>query len=258
MAVEPRTAVVTGAASGIGLAIAEHLIGEGWRVAAVDRDAAGLSGLAARHPDPARLLALPLDITDEGAVEAAMTTATDALGPVTGVVNAAGIAADIPALDTPVALYRKILDVNVIGSFIVARAAARRMVARAKAGEPSGAIVTIASVSGLRGGKGRIAYGSSKAAVILQTQVLANDLAPYGIRCNAIAPGPIETPLIKAMHTAEDRATWSRFVPMNRYGRPEDIAHAAAFLLDETRAAFITGEVLAVDGGFAGAGIIVR
>lgn len=253
-----RVAFVTGAASGIGLAIAEHLAAEGWRVAAADRDAGQLAALAARYPDRTKVLPLPLDVTDEAAVEAAMTSATDALGPVTGVVNSAGIAADIPALDTPVDLYRKILDVNVIGSFIVARAAARRMIARAKSGETAGAIVNIASVSGLRGGKGRVAYGSSKAAVILQTQVLANDLAPYGIRCNAIAPGPIETPLIKALHTLEDRAVWSRFVPMNRYGRPEDIAHAAAFLLDETRAAFITGEVLAVDGGFSGAGVIAR
>jgi NAD(P)-dependent dehydrogenase (short-subunit alcohol dehydrogenase family) len=253
-----RVAFVTGAASGIGLAVAEHLVAEGWRVAAADRDAGQLAVVAERHPDRAELLTLLLDVTDEAAVEAAMTLATDALGPITGVVNSAGIAADVPALDTPVDLYRRILDVNVIGSFIVARTAARRMIARARPGEPAGAIVNIASVSGLRGGKGRVAYGSSKAAVILQTQVLANDLAPHGIRCNAIAPGPIETPLIKALHTAEDRAVWSRFVPMNRYGRPEDIAHAAAFLLDETSAAFITGAVLAVDGGFSGAGVIVR
>lgn len=245
------TAIVTGGASGIGLAIVEELLAVGWQVAAADRDEAALRALAEHAPGDGRLLTFALDVTDEAAVERVVAEVTSRLGPVTGVVNSAGIAADIPTLDTPVDLYRRILDVNVIGSFLVARAAARVM--RDHGG---GAIVNIASVSGLRGGKGRVAYGSSKGAVVVQTQVMANDLARYGIRVNAIAPGPVETPMVQAVHTDADRETWLRHVPMKRYGRPGEIASVAVFLLDAEKAAYVTGEIIAVDGGFRGAGIL--
>ena len=163
----------------------------------------------------------------------------ETLGGLDGVVNSAGIAADIPALDTPVDLFRKILDVNVIGTFIVARAAARLM--KDKGG---GAIVNLASVSGLRGGKGRSAYGASKGAVVVLTQVLANDLARHGIRVNAIAPGPTDTPMVKAVHADADRELWKRYVPMRRYADPGEIATAIEFLLDGTKSSYITGEIL--------------
>jgi NAD(P)-dependent dehydrogenase (short-subunit alcohol dehydrogenase family) len=87
---------------------------------------------------------------------------------------------------------------------------------------------------------------------------MANDLAHYGIRVNAVAPGPVDTPMVQALHTAEDRKTWTRFIPMRRYGRPEEIAETICFLLDEKRSSYITGEIIAVDGGFRGAGIIVE
>ena len=119
-----------------------------------------------------------------------------------------------------------------------------------------GSIVNIASVSGIRGSKGRSAYGASKGAVINLTKVMATDLAPFKIRVNAIAPGPIETPMVKAVHTDEDRAIYHRFVPMRRYGQPSEIANAVEFLLDERRSSYITGEILAVDGGYRGAGIM--
>ena len=125
-----------------------------------------------------------------------MAQVAEALGGIDGVVNSAGIAADIPTLDTPVDLFRKILDVNVVGTFIVARAAARVM-----KDTGGGAIVNLASVSGVRGSKGRSAYGASKGAVCVLTQVMANDLARYGIRVNAVAPGPVDTPMVQALHT---------------------------------------------------------
>jgi len=148
---------------------------------------------------------------------------------------------------------RKILDVNVVGTFIVARAAARLMKDRG-----GGAIVNIASVSGLRGGKGRSAYGASKGAVVVLTQVLANDLARYKIRVNAVAPGPVDTPMVKAVHTAADRALWLRHVPMRRYAEPGEIASVIEFLLDGTRSGFMTGEIVAVDGGFRGTGVMAE
>jgi NAD(P)-dependent dehydrogenase (short-subunit alcohol dehydrogenase family) len=246
-----RVALITGAASGIGLATVERLLEVGWKVAALDRDEGALASLAERIGKPQRLFTSTLDVTNEAAAEKAIAMAGEALGRIDGVVNSAGIAADIPALDTPVELFRKILDVNVVGTFIVARAAARVM--RSTGG---GAIVNVSSVAGLRGGKGRSAYGSSKGAVIVLTQVLANDLARYGIRVNAVAPGPVDTPMMQAMHNERDRALWKRHIPMQRYAKPAEIASVIEFLLDGTRSSYITGEIVAVDGGFRGAGII--
>jgi NAD(P)-dependent dehydrogenase (short-subunit alcohol dehydrogenase family) len=246
-----RVALITGGASGIGMATAERLVAAGWKVAVADRNETALEAWRQRPGGAAGVLLAPFDVTDETAAQAAVARAAEALGGLDGVVNAAGIAADIPALDTPVELFRRVLDINVTGTFIVARAAARIMKERG-----GGAIVNLASVAGLRGSKGRSAYGASKGAVVVLTQVLANDLARYGIRVNAVAPGPVDTPMVQAMHTAEDRALWTRHIPMRRYGTPEEIASVIEVLLDGTRSGYITGEVIAVDGGFRGAGII--
>jgi NAD(P)-dependent dehydrogenase (short-subunit alcohol dehydrogenase family) len=246
-----RVALVTGAASGIGLAATRRLLASGWKVAIVDRDEPALEGQRHAHGHSPLVFIAPMDVTDEAAVGDVMDRAVAALGGLNGVVNSAGIAADIPALDTPVELFRKILDVNVVGTFIVARAAARIMQERG-----GGAIANLASVAGLRGSKGRSAYGSSKGAVIVLTQVLANDLARYGIRVNAVAPGPVDTPMVKTMHTAEDRALWLRHIPMRRYAEPDEIAIVLEFLLDGTKSGYMTGAVVPVDGGFGGAGII--
>jgi NAD(P)-dependent dehydrogenase (short-subunit alcohol dehydrogenase family) len=229
----------------------ERLLEAGWKVAAVDRDQKALAGLAAEAAKPQRLFTSSLDVTNEAAAEKAIAMAGEALGRIDGVVNSAGIAADVPALDMPVELFRKILDVNVVGTFIVARAAARLM--RNSGG---GAIVNISSVSGVRGSKGRSAYGASKGAVCVLTQVLANDLARYGIRVNAVAPGPVDTPMVQAVHSESDRALWKRHIPMRRYAKPDEIASVVEFLLDGTRSSYMTGEIVAVDGGFRGAGII--
>jgi NAD(P)-dependent dehydrogenase (short-subunit alcohol dehydrogenase family) len=246
-----RVALITGGASGIGLATAERLLAAGWKVAVVDRDERALAALRNEHAGSSVVLLAQLDVTDESAVQGVVAEVRDTLGGLDGVVNSAGIAADIPALETPVDLFRRIMDVNVTGTFIVARAAARVMKDRG-----GGAIVNMASVSGLRGSKGRSAYGASKGAVVVLTQVLANDLARFRIRVNAVAPGPVDTPMVKAMHADKDRALWARHMPMRRYGEPREIASVIEFLLDGTRSSFMTGEVVAVDGGFRGAGII--
>ena len=178
--------------------------------------------------------------------------AAEALGGIDGVVNSAGIAADIPALDTPVELFRKILDVNVVGTFIVARAAARVM-----KDTGGGAIVNISSVSGVRGSKGRSAYGASKGAVIVLTQVLANDLARYGIRVNAVAPGPVDTPMVEACTAPATGRCGRATCRCGATASPRRSPASSSSCSTARSSSYVTGEIVAVDGGFRGTGISV-
>jgi NAD(P)-dependent dehydrogenase (short-subunit alcohol dehydrogenase family) len=249
-----RTAIVTGAASGIGFATTVALLRDGWRVAGIDRDVQAIAkakGELSGHKTHVRLDAL--DVTDEAATATLVGEIAKVFGPIKGVVTSAGIGANVSFFDTTAALFRRMNDVNVIGTFIIAKAAAEAM--RQTGG---GAIVTIASVSGLTGNMGRTAYGASKGAIANLTRIMAVELARHKIRVNSIAPGPIETPMVAEVHTPEVRAQWYDTVPLKRYGTPEEIAEAAAFLLDERRASYITGQVLAVDGGFTAAGLVDR
>ena len=240
--------VVTGAASGIGLATASLLAAEGWRVAMLDRDEGALAREASALGDG--VLHRALDVTDEASVKEAIA-AIAAEGPIAGLVNSAGIAADIPLEQTSVELFRRILDVNVIGSFLVGQAVAAAMETTG-----GGSIVNIASVSGMRGNLGRTAYGASKGAVITMTKVWAAELAERGIRVNAVSPGPVDTPMVEAMHTSAEREAWMVHVPLGRYAKPDEIASGIVFLLDGERSSYVTGHVLAIDGGFTGGGTI--
>ena len=245
-----RAAIVTGGASGIGLATVERLLGGGWRVGALDRDEAALKRLADSHKGKP-LRTAKLDVTDEPAAEATVKGIAQAFGRLDGVVNSAGIGLDSPVLDTTVEQFRKVLDINVTGTFIVGRAAARIMKQQG-----SGAIVNIASIAGMRGSKGRAAYGASKGAVATLTQVMAVDLARHGIRVNAVAPGPVDTPLVQAIHTPQVRRAYLHHTPMRRYATADEIASAILFLLDGAQSSYVTGTILPVDGGFSGAGMM--
>lgn len=247
-----QTVLVTGGASGIGLAIVEAVLAEGWRAIIADLDQRNLEGCrdALGQPDN-RVRFEPLDVADEEAVVRSIKNCEAEFGPLTGVVNSAGIGRDVPALDTSVDLFRKMLEVNLIGSFVVSREAARIMRDRG-----AGSIINIASVSGIRGNEGRLAYGASKGGVLTMTKIMAVEWAPIGIRVNTIAPGPIETPLVQQVHTPEARSAWMSTVPQRRYGTPKDLAGAAVFLLDDRKSGYITGQTICVDGGFTAAGII--
>lgn len=222
---------VTGGASGIGQAVAQAVRAAGGQAAVADLNA----GEGARR----------LDVTDEAAVSEWM----EGLHGLTGLVCAAGISANTPSLTAAPATFRRVLEVNVTGSFLAAQAAARRM-------EKGGSIVFIASVSGLVGMADRVAYSASKAAVINMAAAMAVDLAPRGIRVNAICPGPVETPMVRELHDAATRAAWHARVPLRRYAEPEEIAQMALFLLDPARSGYVTGQAIAVDGGFSTAGLM--
>lgn len=245
-----RTAVVTGAASGIGRATVAAFLAEGWRVAALDRDAALLDTLVAAF-DGERLVTTAVDVTDADAVTRAVNDCDDEVAPIRALVASAGIGADVGFFETTPELMRRMYDVNVVGTFLVARAVAEIM--RETGG---GSIVTVASVSGLVGNLGRTAYGTSKGAVVNLTRIMAVELARHDIRVNCLAPGPIDTELARRVHTDTMRSRWLDVVPQHRYGTPEEVAQTAVFLADDSRSSYLTGQILAVDGGFAAAGLM--
>lgn len=253
-----KTALITGAGSGIGRACALAFAQAGARLIAVDVNAEAAqrtvqdilkqqeNGNAANAPD-----ALVLDISDQAAVCATLGERLKQ-EPVHILVNCAGIGATLPFLDTNAALLDRMHAINVRGTFLCAQAVARGMVQRGIAGT----IVNIGSASGARGNAGRAAYGATKAAVVNLTQVMAVELAQHRIRVNAVAPGPIETPLVAAAHSAQTRRAWLEELPLARYGQPEDVAQAVLYLAG-AQASYITGHVLYVDGGFQGAGVML-
>lgn len=240
-----KTAFVTGGSRGIGRAVVRRLAAEGYAV--------GINYLRSREQAEALAaelraqgcgaLTVQADVADREAVTAAVGQVEAAFGPVTALVNNAGIAQNDLFQDTPEELWRRMFAVHADGAFHTIQAVLPHMLH-----EKAGGIVNISSIWGLRGASCEVAYAASKAAVIGLTRSLAMELAPSHIRVNCVAPGVIETDMVKGLGE-ETVASLVDQTPAGRLGSPEDVARAVAFLLRED-ADFITGQVLTVDGGF--------
>ena len=244
-----RVALVTGAARGIGLAAAQWFLQHGHAVALLDIDADTLHAAAAALSPPERVLALHADVRDPAQVSAAIAAVDARFGRLDALVNNAGIAVFKPLQDTAFDEWRDVLATNLDGPFLCTQAAVPLML---KGG--GGAVVNIASISGLRASTLRVAYGTSKAALIHLTKQQAAELGDVGIRVNAIAPGPVDTAMAKLVHSAAIRRDYHDSIPLGRYGTPEEIAAGIGFLCSDT-ASYINGQTLAVDGGFDAVGI---
>lgn len=241
-----KVAVVTGGARGIGLATARRFIEAGYAVAMLDIDAPAVERAA--EALPGRALPIACDVADIAQVRAAAAKVEADLGRVVALVNNAGVALFKPILETTLEEWQRVLAVNLDGPFICTQVFAPAML------RGGGAVVNIASISGVRASALRVAYGTSKAALMHLTKQQALELGVMGIRVNAVAPGPVDTAMAKQVHTASIRADYHDAIPLNRYGEEREIAEAVFFLCSDA-ASYVNGQTLAVDGGFDAAGI---
>ncbi|MXU66042.1 SDR family NAD(P)-dependent oxidoreductase [Oceanomicrobium pacificus] len=234
--------IISGAAAGIGAALAADCTARGQRVLGIDRDAAELARTAeALGPQFQGAVA---DMQDADAVRAAIGSVD---GPVATLISNAAIVRACPFADSSPDDWAEVIGVNLMGMVHLVQAALPRL-------SDGGRIVALSSHSAVRGSFGRAAYAASKGGVDALVRVLAVELAPRRITVNAVAPGPVETPHVKASHSDARRTGWAERLPVGRYAAPEEITAAVRFLASP-EASYITGQVLPVDGGFTSAGL---
>lgn len=248
MRLKGKVALVTGAGGGLGTAIAKRFGSEGASVLCTDRDLDRAETTAfAISQSGSSASAFQADVADPLQCEAQVRETVHRFGRIDIAVNNAGIGLHRLALDTSVEDWERVLRINLTGSFLTARAAARQMVEQG-----GGRIIQIGSISGQRGNMGGIAYGASKAAVMHVCKVMAVELSGQGVMINAIAPGPIETGISK--HGPSRKRSYIDRIPTGAYGTVDDVANAALYLASD-ECAWVTGAILNVDGGYGAAGI---
>lgn len=244
-----KVALVTGAARGIGLAIANKFLADGYRVALLDIDAETLAQTDETLRDNVNAQTFVGDVSDPAQVQAVVEKIAAHFGRIDALVNNAGVAVFKPILETSFEDWTRVLAINLSGPFLMTQACAAFMLKNG-----GGAVVNIASISGVRASTLRVAYGTSKAGLIHLTKQQAVELGDAGIRVNCVAPGPVETAMAAQVHSADIRTSYRDAIPLARYGTTQEIADAVAFLCSEA-ASFINGQTLAVDGGFDAAGV---
>ena len=245
-----RTAIVTGAGSGIGKEIALQIAACGASVVVADCAESREKTAHFIEQGGCQALALEVDVADQDSVTAMTEATLEAFGRIDILIHCAGVGVEKPFLETTLDEWRRIIDIDLTGTFLCCQAAAKHM-----AKQDYGRIVTLASTAGLRGGFHRAAYGAAKGGVVTLMKVMAVELAPLGITVNALAPGAIETEMVAKMHSSQTRDIYTQAIPAGRYGTPAETASAALFLASD-QASYVNGHVLAVDGGFLGAGLM--
>lgn len=250
MRLKDKVAIITGSGQGIGREMASVFAEEGAKVVVADLD-----GDAARNAardllvEGRQAIGIPVDISDPALVEGMVGRTIQEYGRIDVLVNNAGIGLNAPFLETDLDGWERVVRTNLTGTFVCSQVVARVMV-----DQGDGSIVNVGSISGQRGAQNRAAYGASKAGVIQLTRIMAVELAPRGVRVNAISPGPVDTYQSQTTHTQATRMAYLGRMPLGRYGERREVAAAALFLASE-ESGFVVGHVLNVDGGFDSAGL---
>lgn len=240
-----KLALVTGAARGIGLATTKLFVEQGWQVAMIDRDVDELLSVSKAIDEATAFIC---DVSIPAQVDAMVAEVLSRFGRIDAVVNNAGVADFGPMEETDFTRWRRVMDTNLDGVFLVSQATIPALK------KTRGALCNIASISGLRASTLRVAYGTSKAAVMHLTKQQAAELGEYGVRANCVCPGPVRTKLAMAVHSQAIIDAYHDAIPLNRYGTEQELAEVITFLCSD-KASYVTGQIVAVDGGFESTGI---
>ncbi len=240
-----KVALVTGAARGIGLATVKRFAEQGWRVAMVDRDKDELREAVDQIEQGS---AFVFDVSIPEQVNELVKIVVEQFGQLDSVINNAGVADFGPMEEMNYSRWRRVMETNLDGVFLVSQATIPYLK------KTQGSIVNIASISGLRASTLRVAYGTSKAAVIQLTKQQAAELGEFNVRANCICPGPVKTKLAMAVHSQEIVDAYHDAIPLNRYGTESEIANMIV-MLSSADASYVTGQVISVDGGFDSTGV---